>query len=252
MAIHKTTAIVLERRDYRESSYLLSFFTYEFGKISAQAKGARRKVDKFGTSFQPISLNKIVFYEKQRSDLHIISQADLLDNFDNLSRDIDKFSIAAYFLELVNAAMPFEEKNCEVFELLLEFLTFVNNEEAIKHIAAIFEVKFLKLSGFKPSFDCCVSCNGPIVEKSKFSFVLGGLLCPKCFEADKFASSVMNGTIASINHIEKIELRQVPNFKMVGSVSKELGQVLRNFIDFHVGHRFKSLEFIKKIKYAVV
>ncbi|MCP4649829.1 MAG: DNA repair protein RecO [PVC group bacterium] len=252
MAIHKTEAIVLDRKDYRETSYLLSFFTAEFGKISAQAKGAKRKIDKFGTSFLPISFNEIVFYERSRSDLHIISQADLIENFDNIGKCIDRFSCAAYFLELVNAAMPYDERNKEVFQLLLDFLRFLNGEHSITNLAQLFEVKFLKLSGFKPSFDCCVSCSGQVEDKSKFSFVLGGLLCPKCISKDKSARNVMNGTIASINHLEKVDLRQFVNFRMIDSISKELEQLLRNFIDFHIGQQFKSLEFIKKVRFAYV
>ena len=250
MAIHKTDAVVLERRDYRETSYIVNFFTADFGKISAQVKGANRKAGKYGTSFQPLSYNTIVFYEKNRSDLHIISQGDLLENFNNIEKDIERFTYAAYFLELVKSAMPYEEKNSEVFKLLIDFLHYLDKAENANNIAQIFEVKFLKLSGFKPQFDSCVRCNGHVDKKSKFSLIMGGLLCPSCFSVDLTARSVMQGTIASINHIESIEFRQIPKFKMVPRVNVELSKMLRNFIDFHLGQQFKSLEFLKKVKLA--
>lgn len=252
MAIHKTEAVVLDRRDYRETSYLVSFFTADFGKISAQVKGAKRKVGKYGSSFESLSYNSIVFYEKNRSDLHIISQGDLLDNFDNIGKNIEKFTYAAYFLELVKSAMPYEEKNSEVFKLLVDFLQYLDKAETAGNIAQIFEVKFLKLSGFKPQFDSCVRCSGHVDGQSKFSNVMGGLLCHKCFSVDRAARNVMQGTIASINHIEDIQFKQISKFKMVPSVNIELAGILRNFIDFHLEQQFKSLEFLKKVRNAQI
>jgi len=252
MAIYKTEAIVLERKDYRETSYLLRLFTSDFGQLNAQAKGAKRKIDKFGTNFLPISYNKIVFYDNERSDLHILSQADLLEHFDSISNSIEKFTYASYFLELVSAAMPLGQKNKEVFELVMCFLNVLNKKEEIKHITQIFEIKFLSLSGFKPRLDCCVSCDTHLLEKSRFSYVLGGLLCPTCFSVDPAARSVMQGTIASVNHIEKMDLEKMASFCMVASVKKELEQILRNFIDFHLGRQFKTLEFMKKVRHTYV
>jgi len=246
--IHKTEAIVLERRDYRETSYLLSFFTADFGKIRCQAKGARRRAGKFGTNFLPLSYNTIVFYENRKNELHIISQADLLEHFGNIDKHIEKLSYASYFLELANTALPFEEKNYDVFILLTNFLKFLDKEDTIHTIARVFEVKFLNLSGFKPRLDCCVHCGGQLLDKSRFSYVLGGLLCPDCFSLDRKAHTLLPGTIATIKHIEKNGLEKIVNFKIVSRVAEELEQVLRRFIDFHIGGDFKSLQFLKKVR----
>ena len=252
MSIHKTKAIVLDRKDYRETSFLLNLFTADFGKISAQAKGARRKIDKFGTNFLPLTHNTIVFYENSRSDLHIISQADLEDHFPGLNTNMEKLACASYFLELVNTSVPYGQKNEEVFNLLMKFLNFLDKEDKIKNLRQIFEIKFLNLSGFKPRLDCCVHCGTQLLSQSRFSFVLGGLLCSKCYSADHGAQSLLKGTIASINHIEKTELEKILNFKMVEPVARELERILRTFIDFHLGEQFNSLKFLKKMRFVNV
>lgn len=252
MLIHKTDAIVLNRRDYRETSYLVSLFTPDFGKIHAQVKGARRKIDKFGSSFSPITYNKIVFYENLKSDLHIVSQADLIEHFPNIDKDIEKFGFASYIVEIVGASIPFGEKNREIFDLVIKFLKFIDKSDKIDNIIQIFEIKFLNLSGFKPRLDCCVHCGSHILIMSKFSYVLGGLLCKKCAENDLNAQNLMQGTVATINHIEKTKLEDLQSFKIIGSISQELEQILRRFIDFHLGIQFKSLEFLKKLRLANV
>ncbi len=252
MAIHKTKAIVLDRKDYRETSFLINLFTEDFGKISAQAKGARRKIGKFGTNFLPLTHNTIVFYENPRSDLHIISQADMEDHFPGLNRDLKKLTCASYFLELVNTSVPYGQKNEEVFNLLMNFLNFLDKEDTIKNLRQIFEIKFLNLSGFRPRLDCCVNCGNHLLSQSRFSFVLGGLLCAKCYSCDQGAQRLLQGTIASINYIEKAELEKMINFKMVEPVAAELERILRTFIDFHLGAQFKSLKFLKKMRFADV
>ena len=252
MAIHKTEAIIIDRKDFRETSYLLNLFTADFGKIHAQAKGAKRKIDKFGSSFLPLSYNKIVFYESINGSLNIISQADLLDHYSGIDKDIEKYTFATYFLELVNVAMGQGDKNSEIFELIKNFLNFLDKEDKIPHIVQIFEIKFLNLSGFKPRLDCCVHCNSQLFEKSRFSYVLGGILCEKCFNFDEGAQNLMQGTIATIKHIERIELDNLKGFKIVPSVYKELEKLLRTFIDYHISGQFKSLEFLKKVRYSYV
>lgn len=252
MAIHKTEAIVLERRDYRETSYLLNFFTYDFGKIHAQAKGAKRRVGKFGTSFLPLSHNKIIFYETTKTDLHIISQADLIEHFDNIDKHIERFTYATYFLELVNTTMGLGDKNSDVFHLLVNSLKLLNKQDTPADIVQIFEIKFLNFSGFKPRLDCCVSCGQRVIGKSKFSYVLGGLLCARCFFSDPIAQSIMPGTVATVNYIEQRGLDKIANFKISRAIKTELGQILRSFIDFHLGGQFKSLEFLKKVRFAYV
>ncbi|MCG2712556.1 MAG: DNA repair protein RecO [Candidatus Omnitrophica bacterium] len=252
MAIHKTEAIVIDRKDFRETSYLLSLFTADFGKIHAQAKGAKRKIDKFGSNFVPLSYNKIVFYESINGSLNIISQADLLEHFNGIDKDIEKYTYASYFLELINATMGLGDINKEIFVLLKNFLNFLDKEDKIPHIVQIFEIKFLNLSGFKPRLDSCVHCNGQIFDYSRFSYVLGGILCEKCFGYELNAQKLMQGTIATLKHIEKIELKKLVGFKIVPSVFMELKKILRTFIDYHITGEFKSLEFLKKIRYSYV
>ena len=216
------------------SGFLLSLFTRDFGKIHAQAKGAKRKIDKFGTSFVPLSYNKIVFYEGINDSLNIISQADLLEHYSGIDRDIEKFSYASYFMELVNATMGLGDQNIEIFDLINNFLNFLDKKDKMPHIVQIFEIKFLNLSGFKPRLDCCVHCNDQIFKKSRFSYVLGGILCEKCFPYDLRAYDLMQGTIATIKHIEKTELDNLRGFKVVPSVYNELKKILRAFIDYHI------------------
>ena len=64
-----------------------------------------------------------------------------MEYFSNIDRDVERFAYAAYFNELVSLAMPYGEKNTQVFRLLMNFLNFLNKEATIVHVAQIFEIK---------------------------------------------------------------------------------------------------------------
>lgn len=77
-------------------------------------------------------------------------------------------------------------------------------------------------------------------------------MCEKCFGFEKNAQKLMQGTIATLKHIEKLELEKLRSFKIIPSVFKELEKILRTFIDYHIAGDFKSLEFLKKVRYSYV
>ncbi|MCM8814148.1 MAG: DNA repair protein RecO [Candidatus Omnitrophica bacterium] len=250
MAIVKTDGIVLHRADYRETSFLVRLMTADYGRICVQAKGARRQKGKFGSSFLAGSRNTVVFYENAHAALHILSQADMAEPFARISCSLDRFSYAAYFLELVDSVLPWDEPNRSVYDLLHNCLHFLDQADIIEGILPLFEVKFLSLSGFKPRLDSCVHCSRIIDDESRFSYRFGGLLCARCYDNDAQAHAILKGTIASVNHLESIPVDRIGIFRMDGPIRAQMCRLLRDFIDFHFGRQFRSLQFLNKVRFA--
>jgi DNA repair protein RecO (recombination protein O) len=240
MSIHKTEAIVLRKRDFRETSLIVDFFSREFGRISGLLKGIRQEPAKFSSSLELFSLNEIIFYRKRNSGLHLVSQCDLKENFTNIRQNVLKTSLASVIVELVLAVMPQEDANGDVFNLITCCLSELANSNSPEKIVTIFKIKMLSLSGFKPHFDSCVLCQERITGVSKFSLRLGGLLCPKCYSKDYSARAIFRGTIASILHIEKNDLRTNLNLGLNPEIKKELNVILNAFINFHLEKELKS------------
>jgi len=90
MSIHKTETIILNRRDFRETSIIANFYTRDFGKLSGILKGIKTEPSKFASTLEPFSYNEIIFYRKRNSSLHLISQCDTKDNFDKIRQSIFK------------------------------------------------------------------------------------------------------------------------------------------------------------------
>jgi len=250
MAIHKTEAIVLNRRNFRETSLIADFYTRDFGKLSGILKGIRTEPGKFASSLEPFSHNEIIFYKKRNSALHLVSQVDSRDNFDHIRQNILKISIGSFMMELLSVVMPAEDKNEEVFDLTLACLQELRTAYNPDKVMTIFKIKMLALSGFKPHFDSCISCGNRILGESKFSLALGGLLCSSCYKKDLSSRHIFRGTIASILHIEKNDMKNNLNLGMNPQIKKELDLILNAFLNFHLEKELKSQRVMNKLAVA--
>ena len=80
MAIQKTEAIVLKTQPFRSSSLIITFFTRDFGKIRGIAKGVRQENQTRAAVYELFTRLEIIYYEKLRSDLHLVSDAAILES----------------------------------------------------------------------------------------------------------------------------------------------------------------------------
>jgi len=251
MSIHKTDAIVIKRRDFRETSLIVDFYTRDFGKLSGILKGIRSDPAKFASVLELFSLNEIIFYKKSNSALHLVSQCDVRENFTDIRRNILKAGMASYMMELLGVVMPAEDSNVEIFDLTLACLQELKTNYNPEKVITIFKIKMLALSGFKPHFDSCVSCGDRIMGHSKFSLGLGGLLCPKCASKDTSSRTIFRGTVASILHIERNDFRTNLNLGMNPQIKRELEAILNAFLNFHLEKELKSQRVLNKLAVAV-
>lgn len=247
MSIHKTEAIIIKKYDFRETSLIVHFYTRDFGKISGILKGVRSQPQKFASNLETFSLNEIIFYKKRNSSLQLVSQCDLKENFNLLRQNLSKMAAASIMMELVDSLMPPEDKNEEIFNLALESLSELQNSHNTDKILTIFKIKILSLSGFKPNFDSCVCCDSKTITDSKFSLNIGGLICPGCYKKDGAARSIFRGTIASILHIQRNDLKTNLNLGINPQIKRQLDLILNSFLNFHLEKELKSEKVLNNI-----
>jgi len=155
MAIRTTEAVVLKTQAFRDTSLIATLYTKDFGKVQGLAKGIKdrcaRKDTKFFCFLEPLTLNKIVYYEKSHSGLHLLTQSDLLNQFQPVREDLQKMAAASFMLELVNKGTQIEDVNRAIFELLNSSLNVLCEEKNnLSRAVLFFETEFLRLSGFMP------------------------------------------------------------------------------------------------------
>lgn len=250
MSIQKSEGIVLRRQDLRETSLILTFYTRAFGKIKGIARGVRgnRAQVAVGGSLELLAHDEIVFYERKQSDFYTISQCDLLEFFNPVRASLEKLAYASYIVELLDSVTNLADKNEEVFDLLLNSLRLMAGESSAKRVARIFEIKLLGLLGLMPSLDLCVECGKRPDAGARFSLHHGGLICKNCLESDRAALAILPGTAKFIEHIRALSFEKVARIKVTPQVGRELEEILRKFLDYHIERRLKTLEFLREIE----
>jgi DNA repair protein RecO (recombination protein O) len=242
--IVKTEAIVLKSFDFRETSKIVTFYTREFGKVKGLMKGIRKDPRKFGSSVDKFTLNDIVFYQYRNSDIHLISQCDMKEYFFPIRQDLKRMTAASYILELVDAILPVEQKNEDIYALILQYLSSLQTDRDINKLVHIFQIKTLLYSGFRPHLDSCVKCTQKVKGQTRFSMKLGGLVCDVCRTSDGDVAPISRGTVASIIHIEQSEWAQTLRLSLSEAIKKELKYVLNNFLVFHLEKHLRSTRFV--------
>jgi len=242
--IAHTKGIVLKTFDFRETSRIATFFTKNHGKVKGVLKGIRKDYKKFGSSVDRFSVNDIVYYQYNRSDLHLISQCDLIQFYFSIRQDYKRNVAANYMLELVDTVMPLEHPNKKVYQLMLDFLGGLETVKDIDKLIHIFQIKILTISGFRPHIDACVKCQKVIDGKARFSLKAGGLICAHCPSNEPHFTYISKGTVASILHIEKSNWLKSIQLGFTNTVQKELKYILNNFLVYHLGRKIKAAKYL--------
>ena len=206
MAIHTAEAIVLRRYPFRETSITLSCLTDGFGKLKGLVKGLRALPARHRSAMEPCTVNRIVFYDTRTSQLHLVSQCELLDPLAGLQRDLDTARLAALCVELVDTVVPLEEPQPATYRLLKQTLERLSLGSAEPQaLRAHFILRLLRLAGFQPQLDQCTGCSAPVHGAGFWSAKQGGLVCPRCLHEDPKAEPARPELLEALSVLSESE-----------------------------------------------
>jgi len=251
MAIQKTEAIVLKTMPFRSSSLIVTLFSRHFGKMKGIAKGVRRERELRGAVYELFTHVDIVFYEKTRSDLHLISEASILDSFEILRSRLETIAFASYFAELVDVLTEIQDPHEGVFSLLevcLRYLPAIPGEM----LSRLFEVKLLTEIGWLPYLDNCIQCRKFPSGDARFSISQGALLCGVCGAAHRDARPISAEALSTLRLYSSRSLEEGLRFKPGPSTEKELRLLIQDFLQYRAQVSFKSRQFMESIQTFLV
>lgn len=239
MGLHTADAIVLRRYPFRETSVTLTVLTDRHGKLKGLVKGLRAQPNRYRSAMEPATVNRIVFYDTHTSQLHLISQCELLADLPELQQDLDTARIASFCLELTDTVVPLNEPQPGSYRLLkhtLERLAVrgTGDREALR---MHFILRLLRLAGFHPQLDECTGCGGLVHEQGYWSAKQGGLLCVKCLHEDPKAEPTRPELLAALEQLAEAD--DLPALK--SPITAALSQRLNEFLHWRLDRPLKTL-----------
>jgi DNA repair protein RecO (recombination protein O) len=239
MGIHTADAIVLRCYPYRETSVIVTCLTDRYGKLKGLIKGLRVQPSRHRSAMEPFTVNRIVFYDTHTSQLHLISQCELLAPLSQLAGQLDTMRCAAFCVELADAVVPLEEPQPAVYHLLkdaLERLTFDGREPAI--LRAHFTVRLLHLAGFEPQLERCTGCHTVVRQDGHWSARQGGLLCADCLHEDPTAELISQALLDALETLTESP-QPIP---LAPQLLPALHRCLEEFLHWRLDRPLKTLE----------
>ena len=140
----ETDAFIIHTRPYKETSLIVSFFTKEYGNVSAIAKGAKGKKSKFSGNLEPFRLMNIGFGGK--SNLKSLFFSDSLETYDDFKVKKNLYS-AFYINELIYSLLPPNERELIIFNQYHSSIKKLKKNDNTEEILREFEYLFLKEIG---------------------------------------------------------------------------------------------------------
>lgn len=212
-------AYILHKRAYKESSYIIEFFTREQGVVSAIAKGAKSSKSKFYLDLQLFSCLEASFTGK--TDLMTLTQADVV-RATRISSQKNIFC-GYYVNELVLRLLHKYDQHTELFQHYDELIQALSTNAVPEPLLRIFEKDLLTEIGY--GLDFASTVDGQSIVDGHYYMVSpeSGIIE---VEADRASELLVRGKtlndIAMENFSDSISLR-------------ESKQLMRRLLQYHLG-----------------
>jgi len=219
-----------------EADRIVTFYTQSHGRVRAVAKGIRKSKSRFGARLDAFTHVDLQLY-KGRSDLDIVTQADILTRPRHLRTDYPSFCAASAMADAVDRTTPERENNVRIFLLLRSALQALE-EGAVDPplLAYAFLAKLASMSGLHPTLTCCVDCGAH--ARVAFSYARGGVVCGPCTErTDPRASAELLDTWSELLEGEWSVLR---GRELPRASGREFATLLLGFVQWHTESRFRA------------
>ena len=185
MAAEKTEAIVLRVVEYSETSSIVTLMTESHGKISALAKGARRKKSPFENALDLLAVCHVVFLPRPNSSLELLTEAKLERRFRGVENGLPALYAGYYVSELLSYLTQEHDANSAAYSVAkqtLRNLETCSETSEVPHAILNFELSLLKHIGQLPMASNCAGCGQPTPVNGRilFGLVAGGVICTNC------------------------------------------------------------------------
>ena len=243
MPAEKSKAIVIRLVEFSESSYIATLFTEDFGKITAMAKGARRRKSSFESALDLLSVSRIVFLRKSRDAMDLLTEAKLEKPFRSSIRSLQRFYAGYYVAELIQSLTDEGDPHRDLFRITQQTLFELDHQGDPATWVARFELRLLRELGHLPSFESCAECGQKVHSSGRVAFglLMGGVLCSRCKIGKKQVISISQQAIDSL---QRLASDSIPENSRPMQGFGEVRAVMNRYVCQLLGRRPRLFDFL--------
>jgi len=238
----KVEGIILSYTNYSESSKILNVYTKQYGRIGILSKGCRSIKSNLRVVSDKMAYGYFNIYYKPNGLSSLIS-VDIINGFNNIKKDIEKISYAAYIIDLISQVEK-ETKSKDLYDILISSLIKIEDGLNPKVITSIVEFKCLSYLGVLPSIDACVICGNDkkiiTIDGDK-----GGFICQNCYNKERI---VDQKTIKLLRLFYYVDINKISELNIKEINIKEIDAFLSKYYERYTGLYLKSKQLLNAIE----
>ncbi len=240
----KAQALVIKTADWSESSRIATFWTRDFGKVRALAKGGRRLKSNFESSLDLLTLCDIVLVRKTSGALDLVTEARVRERFGKLRHDLQALYAAYYVAEMLGDWTEDHDPHPPLFDEAVETLRTLGQKDVLAGPRlARFELILLRELGYGPALETCADCSRSLsTDGLMFSAAAGGVVCHNCQSRHKDRRVLS----AAAWHAMEALRRPDESWRTIDdrAVRAEIRQVLTDYETYVQGRRPRLLPYL--------
>lgn len=164
-APESANGILLRTYPLTETSLIVRWLTEEHGRISTVAKGARRDKSAFKGKLDLFFQCTFTFRRSPRSDLHQLGEVRLEKTRIPIRMNYLKLKQAAYWVTLLEMTTEVETPLEYLYDLGLEFLDALLENEPVPGNLLALELKWLSALGWEPNLQSGPKISSELEER---------------------------------------------------------------------------------------
>ena len=242
----KIQGLVLRRTEYNDQDALLTILTRQHGKLTAKARGIKRKNSPLIAQCQLLAFAEFTLFEYK--GMYTINEAATLELFHDLRRDLGKLSLGTYFAQAAEVISQEDLPNPELLSLVLNSLYALSKlGEPENKVKAAFELRLSCIAGFQPELSCCSGCGDEWPDR--FDIKAGLLECISCRnpESDGIRMPITPGVLQAMRYLCDCDSRKIFAFRLPEEAMQQLADVTESYLTTQLERGFSTLDFYKSL-----
>ena len=153
--MEQTEAILIRKRNWSDTSLIVTWFSAEHGKITTMARSARRPGHSFSGRLDLFYKADIGFVVSRKSSVHTLREIQLLEVFDSKMATI--LFLCGYFAELIDMVTEPSDPLIEVYNLFARAVAHLKAQPATLRALEFFETELCRLLGLHEESGCVLA-----------------------------------------------------------------------------------------------
>lgn len=176
---------------------------------------------------------------RKSNDMYTMQSCDPIEIFYQIRIDIDKLNYAASIIKIISDVTTENQNNYNILKLFLNTLYIISeSDKNLDFIISVFKMRLLKILGYSPNINECVSC-GEKENLQSFSIKDDGFKCTSCSKQDKSAIKMSEGCRYAIIYSLKADEKKIFSFTIKEESLKEFELITRIYFNEKLEKEYK-------------